>query len=353
LLNAGGVTNAYDAMNDRVGITYGTNSVSYVVNPNAKLPQVLMRIKNGVTNYYVYGAGLLYQITETATSTNTLTYHYDYRGSTVALTDGNGNVTDRIEYSAYATLTYRIGTNDTPFLFNGRYGVQTDPNGLLYMRARYYNPYLCRFLNPDPTGFKGGLNFYAYANGNPVSYRDPNGLGAVGDNNNLSWLMGASATPANLSNPFDVGTGYSGLNYDTTSLAVGTLGLSQSIVQYGSGTTAIGDNGAFYFSGWGGNQYVSTAKIGSIADKVALPLAFISVGVDTVGLVNGDITPTKYTVNTGFTGVGFVAPPYGAIAAGEYFLIDTVYPGGWPAFIQNSRPAAASFISSEIIMLGF
>ena len=85
LSNAGGVTNAYDAMNNRIGQIYGTNATIFVVNPNAKLPQVLMRIKNGVTTYYVYGAGLLYQVTETATATNTLTYHYDYRGSTVAL----------------------------------------------------------------------------------------------------------------------------------------------------------------------------------------------------------------------------------------------------------------------------
>jgi len=177
LLNVGGVTNAYDPAGNRIGQTYGTNSASYVVNPNAKLPQVLMRIKNGVTNYYVYGVGLLYQITETASATNTLTYHYDYRGSTIALTDGNGNVTDRIEYSLYATTTYRVGTSDTPFLFNGRYGVQTDPNGLLYMKARYYNPFLCRFINPDPSGFAGGLNWFAYANGNPVSYLDPFGLG--------------------------------------------------------------------------------------------------------------------------------------------------------------------------------
>jgi RHS repeat-associated protein len=179
LLNAGGVTNAYDAMNNRVGQTYGTNTTIFVVNPNTKLPQVLMRIKNGVTNYYIYGSGLLYQVTETATATNTLTYHFDSRGSTVALTDGNGNVTDRMEYSLYATLTYRSGTNDTPFLFNGRYGVQTDPNGLLFMKSRYYDPFLCRFLNPDPSGFSGGLNFYAYANGNPVSLIDPYGL--------LSW----------------------------------------------------------------------------------------------------------------------------------------------------------------------
>src|SRR5439155_17201068 len=100
-----------------------------------------MRVKNGVTNYYVYGLGLLYEVTETATTTNTLTYHYDYRGSTVAITDGIGSVIDRIEYSPYGMTSFRSGTTDTPFLFNGRYGVQTDPNGLLFMRARYYNPY--------------------------------------------------------------------------------------------------------------------------------------------------------------------------------------------------------------------
>jgi RHS repeat-associated protein len=181
LLNAAGVTNLYDTMDNRIGQTLGTNTTVYVMNPNAKLPQVLMRIKNGVTNYYIYGAGLLYQITETATATNTLTYHYDYRGSTIALSADNGVITDRIEYSAYGLTTYHVGMTDTPFLFNGRFGVQTDANGLLYMRARYYNPYLCRFINPDPTGFAGGMNFYAYANGNPVSYLDPFGLSAIGD----------------------------------------------------------------------------------------------------------------------------------------------------------------------------
>jgi RHS repeat-associated protein len=55
-------------------------------------------------------------------------------------------------------------------------GVMSDPNGLLYMLNRYYNPYICRFLSPDPTGFAGGLNFYAYANENPVSYLDLFGL---------------------------------------------------------------------------------------------------------------------------------------------------------------------------------
>jgi RHS repeat-associated protein len=140
-----------------------------------------MRVQSTVTNYYIYGAGLLYEIDEAATTTNTLTYHFDSRGSTIAITDGNTNVTDRIEYSAYGLVTYRAGSADTPFLYNGRYGVMSDANGLLYMRARYYNPYLCRFINQDPSGFGGGMNFYAFADGNPISLIDPFGLGAVGE----------------------------------------------------------------------------------------------------------------------------------------------------------------------------
>jgi RHS repeat-associated protein len=181
LLNAGELSYGYDPSANRVAITSGTNVANvtrFVVNPNAALSQVLIRTRpDGSKTFYVHGVGLLYEVNETGgVETGTATYHYDYRGSTVALTDGDGNVTDRIEYSPYGMTTCRTGANDTPFLFNGRYGVQTDANGLLYMRARYYNPYLCRFLNPDPVGFAGGLNFYAYADGNPVSLIDPFGL---------------------------------------------------------------------------------------------------------------------------------------------------------------------------------
>ncbi len=108
----------------------------------------------------------------------------------MGLTSDSGQVTDRVEYSLYATTTYRVGTNDIPFLFNGRYGVQSDPNGLLFMRARYYSPYLCRFINPDPSGFSGGLNFYAYASGNPISYLDPRGLNsATTGDTSFDWSL--------------------------------------------------------------------------------------------------------------------------------------------------------------------
>jgi len=176
-----------------------------------------MRMTGGVTNYYVYGQGLLYEVDETATTTTVLYYHPDARGSTVALTDASGNLTDQFEYSPYGTTTYHFGTNTTPFLYNGQFGVQTDPNGLLYMRARYYNPYICRFINADPSGFGGGLNFYAFANGNPISETDPFGLGAQGDSGGYSWIGQVSAIPSGIlpSGPYSYLTG-SGIVSDAT-----------------------------------------------------------------------------------------------------------------------------------------
>ena len=47
---------------------------------------------------------------------------------------------------------------------------------LYYMRARYYDPQLGRFLSEDPIGIPGGLNLYRYAGNDPINSRDPTGL---------------------------------------------------------------------------------------------------------------------------------------------------------------------------------
>jgi RHS repeat-associated protein len=57
----------------------------------------------------------------------------------------------------------------------------TEPNGFYYMRARYYDTEVGRFISEDPVGFDGGdVNLYAYVGNNPVLLIDPLGL-AVGD----------------------------------------------------------------------------------------------------------------------------------------------------------------------------
>jgi len=215
LTSAGGTSYGYDPAGNRVAVTNGTTVTQFVINPNAVLPEALMRIQNGVTNYYVYGAGLLYQVTPTSGTNVVLNYHYDYRGSTVAITDQGANLVDHFSYSPYGSITFRSYTTDTPFLYNGRYGVTSDGNGLFCMRARFYNPQICRFVNPDPSGLSGGLNRYAYANGNPLNLTDPFGLCAIDWNQVYqheagSFILGGSiavaltetgAAAALLSNP--------------------------------------------------------------------------------------------------------------------------------------------------------
>jgi len=48
-------------------------------------------------------------------------------------------------------------------------------------RARYYSPTLQRFISEDPSGFRGGINRYAYANNGPTNFRDPGGKQVGGD----------------------------------------------------------------------------------------------------------------------------------------------------------------------------
>lgn len=174
LISAAGTSYTYDAEGVRRTITSSTGTTRDVTDPNATMSRLLVRHhSDGSKTYYVYGLGLLYEVDETE---NTKTYHFDQVGSTIARTDDTGKVIGSAEYSAYGITFWKQGDMDTPFLYNGQWGIQTDSNGLLNMRARYYSPYLMRFLNADPIGFSGGLNWFAYADGNPISMSDPFGL---------------------------------------------------------------------------------------------------------------------------------------------------------------------------------
>jgi RHS repeat-associated protein len=190
LTSAGNVSYNYNPDGRRTSLSDATvnpNGVSstFVIDPNARLDRLLVRNQGGTATYYVYGLGLIGQ-EQSGIYQN---YHFDSRGSTVAMTDAKGVVTDRFEYDSYGESLSHTGTSDTSFQYNGKYGVQTDANGLLYMRARYYNPAIRRFINQDVLfgDLNPGisLNRFAFANGNPVSLMDPFGLCAQDDD--PSW----------------------------------------------------------------------------------------------------------------------------------------------------------------------
>lgn len=61
----------------------------------------------------------------------------------------------------------------SPFLFHGQW-FDYD-TGLVYLRARFYDPSTGVFLVRDPEGYEDSTNLYAGMANNPVSYRDPSG----------------------------------------------------------------------------------------------------------------------------------------------------------------------------------
>lgn len=181
LLTAGNITYVHDAENRRISATTGNQTTSYTWSRGGKLDRLLVKTNpDGSITRYVHGLGLIYEeTTPTTGSATTQTYHYNWQGSTMALSDQAGNVTARLSYSPYGEVTVVSGTPNTPFLFNGQFGVMTETNGLYCMQARFYSPIFRRFLSEDPAGFAGGINLYAYTGGDPVNLMDPFGLGPI------------------------------------------------------------------------------------------------------------------------------------------------------------------------------
>ena len=185
LVSAGGISYEYDAENNRISQTENGAKTEYVVDSNSSsLTRILTAEKEGDTTYYIYGIGLIAQ----ENGNEYLIYHFNNFGSTEAVTNIDGEIVETFDYGPYGEL---LSENKCGimFLYNGELGVATDSNGLYYMRARYYNPEIKRFINQDvmtgsitdtPT-----LNRYAYVNGNPISLNDPFGLSPF-----LNWLDG-------------------------------------------------------------------------------------------------------------------------------------------------------------------
>ncbi len=131
----------------------------------------------GITRY-IRGLGLLTSDSESARTY----YHYasDDLGSITHITDEEGNVLNRYEYDAFGNFTVKEETIQNRFAFTGE---QYDPiTSQYYLRARFYNPVIGRFLNED-TYYGDGLNLYTYCHNNPVEYVDPSGHASLKEKN--------------------------------------------------------------------------------------------------------------------------------------------------------------------------
>jgi RHS repeat-associated protein len=115
----------------------------------------------------------------TANNANSRIYITDALNSVIAQlgNDSNATVQTSYGYSPYGQ-TEQIGPDATnnPNQYTSR---ENDNTGLMFYRARYYDPVLKRFISEDPIGLLGGMNKFAYVEGNPISRPDPKGLQAI------------------------------------------------------------------------------------------------------------------------------------------------------------------------------
>lgn len=101
----------------------------------------------------------------------------DGLGSVRGIADADGNILRSSNYSPVGEPFDVTGIAETPFGFTGE---MVDPNGLVYLRARYYSPALGAFPSLDPVegalDIPTSLNRYSYAQGNPTNRVDPSGM---------------------------------------------------------------------------------------------------------------------------------------------------------------------------------
>ena len=237
---------------------------------------------------YVYAVGELVAICcQSNTKGEMLMYvHHDHIGSIQAYSDERGTLVQELSYDAWGVrrkpedwTRYNMIADADACNERGFTGHEhLDIFELVNMDGRMYDPFIGRFLSPDPFSqtpdFSQGLNRYAYCLNNPLSLYDP--------------------------------TGYSWFSKNWKSLVAATVGIAVSVVTLGTGSTlgaviiagAVGGAaGALTGALLNGANFVQTAKstlIGGILGAASGFLKFASADPNLLASV------FKHTFSQGF-----------------------------------------------------
>jgi RHS repeat-associated protein len=162
-------TYAYDGNGLRASQTISGTTIYMAWDVSQTLPLLL----SDGTNSYIYGPGNL-PVEQINNTTGTALYlHHDQQGSTRLLTGSTGKAEATFTYDAYGNTTGTTGTAKTPLGYDGQY--TSADTGLIYLRARVYDPATAQFLTVDPLAAVTRAP-YNYASDNPANGTDPTGL---------------------------------------------------------------------------------------------------------------------------------------------------------------------------------
>lgn len=133
-----------------------------------------------LTQNFIGARGLEAMTTKVGNNAPTTSYPlYDVHGNMVATVQKSGSGTswtiqDERSYDVWGSVRSGSSTGRPRGRYCANLGhVQDEESGIVYMRARYYEPGSGRFVSEDPAMVE--VNAYAYCASNPIQYCDPTG----------------------------------------------------------------------------------------------------------------------------------------------------------------------------------
>jgi RHS repeat-associated protein len=209
----------YDIGNRLIRVETGSGAIiaAYGYDP---FDRRLWKDTGGTRTYFLYSdAGLIGEYTSAGTQTRAYGYmpgsewttepvylksgsayhfyHNDQIGAPYKLTDISGNVSWSAYLDPFGNANILQDDIENNLRFPGQYfDAET---GLSYNWHRYYDASIGRYITADPIGLEAGVNFYAYANANPLNLIDPYGLnvGAPGFGESLIPVWGSGREAIN------------------------------------------------------------------------------------------------------------------------------------------------------------
>ena len=295
-------TYAFDGDGLRASQSIGGSSSYLAWDKSMGLPLLL----DDGQNSYIYGPGGV-PFEQVDGAGNVLFLHHDQQGSTRMLTGTTGAIQATFSYDAYGNPTGSTGTASTPLGYDGQY---TDKDtGLIYLRARSYDPTTTQFLSVDPL-VQLTQAPYLYADDNPIDISDPSGLESL-------W-QDFTGTIEEV--PDTIASGQAGdfLWNETQGFVEGTLGVDSSCLGPGGGfgvflatgrTGGLGGDFSTFQRGPGGQVDHYTTYTANPQNPSGYDVAkrFDRVGRAHFNKTTGEYVPTPHTHDPGSP--GGVRPP--------------------------------------------
>ncbi len=166
------VTYSYDALGRRNQRTSRVSGTTKFVYDGADVVRDLDANGSAIVDY-ANGPGIDNKLRQT-TGGSVSYFVTDHLGTTCGLTDGSGSLLTSLSYDSFGNVT--SGSAATRFTHTG-HELDSD-TGLVYYRARWYDPQQGRFVSEDPIGVEASSNLYGYVGNNPLVNVDPFGLQA-------------------------------------------------------------------------------------------------------------------------------------------------------------------------------